>query len=254
MKKCFAVFLALILLCCYGIGIAEEDPVELFKEFMPLWNIPFGLSKDETIRRFSEEKGVTLVESSVEPSYAPDSTFLKLADDQELTLLGYKVSISITTSKAPSVDEQKYIFESPVYCFLSINFDEIKNKNKDLEYIKEGYNQLSTIIDAFSAKYGDPTFIYYSTLKDADKSEWVYHKADMGFLTLDNILNLWAEKYYSVGFTVYYNNIYISFLVYNTNWHTYIYAGTTNSTIAYERMKDRFQEEEQKSDPIELGL
>ncbi len=253
MKKCFAVIVIAILLCCCGTGIAEEDAIMLFKEFTPLWGIPFGLTKEETIQRFSAEKGITLVESSVEPAYAPDSTFLKLSDDQEFTLLGYKVSLSVTTSKAPNANDQKYSFESPVYCFLSINFDEVKNTNKNLEYIKEGQKQLSTVMDAFGAKYCDPTYIYYSTLKD-DKSEWVYHIADADFLALDNILNLWAEKYYAVGFTVYYNNIYISTHIYNSNWHTYIYAGTTSSNCAYERMKDQFHKEEQKPDPVELGL
>ncbi len=248
-RKLVALLIASVLLCTYSITLAEEDPVKVLGKNYTLWDIPFGISKEELIKRFSEEKGITLVETSA----SEDSTNLGLDENQSLSLLGYPVSsFSVYCDQTVSIMDEMHVFPTQIYCYAMLDLAGIWDEDRNMAHIKTGYNQLSSLMSSFEKKFGSPTLVYY-TVKKEMTSDSEYHKADKDFITENNISSL-LKKNYCIFICIYFNNIVVQAYFGERNCALHINVGTSNSEYTWEKIKDRFPEDEQKPDPVELGI
>lgn len=246
MRRFVLIFMVAILLC--SVCIAEDDPIKMLGEFNTLWDIPFGLSKEEVVQRFADEKGITLVESYAKDDY----TGYKLDENQSFSLLGYPITLSIACNSSFSVNGEKYEVPSQVYDYMSIEVEDAYNRDKNTQYFKDGFDQLSTFMKAFSKKYGEPTLVYYNTSKEMT-SDSEYHKANAEFITLGNIVSLMKTNY-SLTICLYYDNIFVMDYICDRFCSISIFCLTSNSDYTWEGIKEKFPEKDQKPDPVELGV
>lgn len=217
MKKLLLLVAFSLFFPTVGMTESEIDPIALYSEYTSLWDIPLGTEAEKFISALKEQTGIALEARTIEPDFAPYSTFYNLVDGQEVTMNGFPVeSISVICDRDIIVDGETIILDKPVYSYLGIDFEAIKPGSKynaelseaerHQQSIAEGLNQFNALIDILQDKFGAPDSCYMLYSQSADESSFV-EISDTDDITEEWLRGFATEKNMYCSIRIYFGNI-----------------------------------------------
>ncbi len=236
LRRLFMILVVVIVVGVNCVSYAQSLPSDAYDEFNLLWDIPFGLPVEETVRVFKEKLGIDLQANQS----SDDLIKLTPYTNSEFRFLNYPVDVSVNCFKDITINDHRYSMQQHVCSAILVAFKNILSNNGDTNYISDGFNQLRDIMMEFSSKYGDPTLMYCSCSKDISSRAETY-LVDMDFFTEENMKKLSSEGWYYVGIEVCFNNIGVFTFFTESNWKTTIIAGTISSEITMEDLKESLE-------------